>query len=58
LVRQAEEAAWVPVRLELMTGTYHYIAILAQQELFPPEQKKKKKNSGKPKPTPAPLENP
>ena len=51
LVRQAEEASWVPVRLELMTGTYHYIAILAQQELFPPEQKRKKKGSGKPKPT-------
>lgn len=41
LVRQAEEAKWVPVRLELMTGTYHYIAVLAQQELFPPEPKKK-----------------
>jgi ubiquinone/menaquinone biosynthesis C-methylase UbiE len=37
LVRQSEEAGWVPVRLELMTGTYHYIAILAQKELFPPE---------------------
>ena len=37
LVQQAEEAGWVPVRLELMTGTYHYIAILAQQDLFPPE---------------------
>ncbi len=46
LVRQAEEAGWVPVRVELMTGTYHYIAILAQQELFPPEPKKKKKKEG------------
>jgi len=44
LVRQAEEAGWVPVRLELMTGTYHYIAILAQKELFPAEPKKKPKN--------------
>lgn len=47
LVRQAEEAGWVPVRLELMTGTYHYIAILAQQELFPPEPKKKRKEGEK-----------
>lgn len=36
-MRQAEEAGWVPLRLELMTGAYHYIAILAQQELFPAE---------------------
>lgn len=47
LVRQAEEAEWVPVRLELMTGTYHYIAILVQQGLFPPEPKKRPR---KPKP--------
>lgn len=40
LVRQAEEASWVPVRLELMTGSYHYIAILAQQELFPAERRR------------------
>jgi rhodanese-related sulfurtransferase/ubiquinone/menaquinone biosynthesis C-methylase UbiE len=45
LVRQAEEAGWVPLRLELMKGTYHYVAILAQQELFPPEPKKKKTSS-------------
>jgi ubiquinone/menaquinone biosynthesis C-methylase UbiE len=44
LVRQAEEAGWVPVRLELMTGTYHYIAILTQQELFPPEPTRRKKD--------------
>lgn len=37
LVREAEEAGWIPIRLELMTGTYHFIAILAQKELFPPE---------------------
>ncbi len=43
LVRQAEEAGWVPVRLELMTGTYHYIAILAPKDLFPPEPPKKNK---------------
>ena len=51
LVRQAEKAAWVPVRLELMTGTYHYIAILAQQGLFPPEPKRGKKDPAKSKPT-------
>jgi ubiquinone/menaquinone biosynthesis C-methylase UbiE len=45
LIRQSEEAAWVPVRVELMTGTYHYIAILAQQEIFPPEPEPEKKKS-------------
>lgn len=34
LMQQAEEAGWVPVRYELITGTYHYIAIFVQQELF------------------------
>jgi rhodanese-related sulfurtransferase/ubiquinone/menaquinone biosynthesis C-methylase UbiE len=47
LVRQAEDAGWVPLRLELMTGTYHYIAIFAQKDLFPPE-KRRKKGSKKP----------
>ncbi len=47
LAAQAEEANWVPVRLELMTGTYHYIAILAQKELFPPEPKRKNNGKGK-----------
>jgi len=37
LIQQAEEAGWVTVRYELITGTYHYIAIFVQQELFPPE---------------------
>lgn len=37
LVREAEEAGWVPRRIEMISGTYHYIAILAQKELFPPE---------------------
>jgi phage shock protein E len=40
LVRQAEEASWVPVRVELMRGSYHYIAILAQQELFPTQRRR------------------
>ncbi|MCP4782564.1 MAG: methyltransferase domain-containing protein [Fuerstiella sp.] len=56
LVRQAEEAAWVPVRLQLMTGTYHYVAILAQQELFPPEPEKKKRNSRQSEPAKEPEE--
>ena len=37
LVREAEEAGWVPVRYELMAGTYHYIAIFVPKDLFPPE---------------------
>jgi len=37
LIKQAEEADWIAVRCELMTGTYHYIAIFVQKNLFPPE---------------------
>jgi len=37
LIQQAEEAGWVAVRYELITGTYHYIAIFVQKELFPSE---------------------
>jgi ubiquinone/menaquinone biosynthesis C-methylase UbiE len=40
LVREAEEAGWVTVRTQLIPETYHYIAILAQKELFPPEPKR------------------
>lgn len=43
LIEQAEEAGWVPVRYELLTGTYHYLSIFAQKELFPPKPKKDKK---------------
>jgi len=46
LAKQSEEAGWVPVRCELMTGTYHFIAILAQRELFPPEPQEEKKEEG------------
>lgn len=35
LMQQAEEADWIPVRYELITGTYHFIAVFAQKELFP-----------------------
>ncbi len=55
LVCQAEDAGWVPVRVELMPGTYHYITILAQKELFPPEPERKRK--GKPKPAGAKDQN-
>ena len=37
LAKQAEEAGWIAVRYELMTGTYHYIAIFVRKDLFPPE---------------------
>jgi len=37
LAKEAEQAGWIPVRYELMTGTYHYIAIFVQKALFPPE---------------------
>ena len=37
LVKQAEEAGWIPVRCELMRGTYHYLAVFVQKDLFPPE---------------------
>ena len=35
LIQQAEQAGWISVRCELMTGTNHYIAIFVQKELFP-----------------------
>jgi len=37
LMQQAEEAGWIAVRCELITGTYHFIAVFVQQEIFPPE---------------------
>jgi len=37
LTQQAEQAGWILVRCELMTGTYHFIAIFVQKELFPPQ---------------------
>ena len=40
LLQQAEEADWVPVRYELITGTNHYISIFVQKELFPQEQRR------------------
>ncbi len=37
LIQQAEEAGWILVRCELITGTYHFMAIFVQKELFPPQ---------------------
>jgi ubiquinone/menaquinone biosynthesis C-methylase UbiE len=37
LIQQAEEAGWILARCELITGTYHFMAIFVQRELFPPE---------------------
>ncbi|MBN2473409.1 MAG: methyltransferase domain-containing protein [Pirellulales bacterium] len=34
LTQQAEEAGWILVRCELITGTQHFIAIFAHKELF------------------------
>lgn len=34
LTRQAEEAGWILVRYELITGTRHYLATFVQQDLF------------------------
>lgn len=34
LIEQAQEAGWVPVRYELITGTNHYIAFFVQKDLF------------------------
>ena len=46
LFRQAEEAGWIPVRYELITGTYHFIAIFVQRDLFPPEPRRNKTPAG------------
>lgn len=35
LTQQAEEAGWILLRCELIDGTYNFIAIFAQKELFP-----------------------
>lgn len=42
LLQETEEAGWVLVRYELMTGTYHYLAIFVQKDLFPAESSKTK----------------
>lgn len=49
LLQVAEETGWIPVRCELMRGTYHYLAIFVQRDLFTgePEPAKKPKPAGK-----------
>lgn len=37
LVQQAEEAGWIIVRLEMLTGTHHFIALFVQKEPFSPK---------------------
>jgi ubiquinone/menaquinone biosynthesis C-methylase UbiE len=37
LAKQAEQAGWIPVRYELISGTRHYIALLVQKDLFSSE---------------------
>ena len=39
LTEEAEQAGWVPVRYELMTGTYHFLALFVQKDLFLPENR-------------------
>jgi len=34
LTEQAEEAGWILVRYELITGTFHYLAIFVQKDVF------------------------
>ena len=43
LAKEAEESGWICVRFELIPNTYHFLAILVQKELFPPEPERKKK---------------
>ena len=43
LVKQAEQAGWIAVRYELMTGMYHYITIFVQRDLFGPERSSRRR---------------
>ena len=45
LIQQAEQAGWIVVRCELITGTYHFMAIFVQQELFAPEPQRRRPQS-------------
>jgi ubiquinone/menaquinone biosynthesis C-methylase UbiE len=45
LITQAENAGWVPMRIELMPKTYHFIAIFGQKEMFPIEPERKRNNT-------------
>lgn len=41
LIQEAEEAGWIPLRIQLLTGAYHYLAIFAQKNLFPLEPERR-----------------
>lgn len=47
LTQQAEKAGWILVRYELMTGTYHYVAIFVQKDLFPAEPPRRRPAAGR-----------
>jgi len=47
LFEQAEEGGWIPVRYELITGTYHFIVIFVQKELFSPEPRRRSSREGR-----------
>ncbi len=38
---------WILVRYELMVGTYHYLAIFVQKDLFPPEPPRSRRGGRK-----------
>ncbi|MHC4996076.1 MAG: class I SAM-dependent methyltransferase, partial [Planctomycetota bacterium] len=44
LITKAEDAGWVPMRIELMPRTYHFIAIFGQKEMFPLEPERRRNN--------------
>ena len=45
LTQQAEEAGWILARSELITGTYHFIAVFVQKELFPIEPERRRRRA-------------
>lgn len=57
LIAEAEQAGWIPVRCELMTGTYHYMAIFVQQDLFPTPKSDERGRGGRRNRQPATADN-
>jgi predicted methyltransferase len=47
LIEQAEEAGWIPLRAELLSGTNRYIAIFAPREAIPREPARKRDRTKK-----------
>ena len=52
LITEAEQADWIPVRFELMTGAYHYLAIFVSKTLFTPEPEPQSSAASPPAPAP------